>query len=45
MGRWPWTRSMFFGMFPGTHAPSPNAEVILRGGDARDSYLLVLMTR
>jgi predicted acyl esterase len=41
MGRWPWRRSMFFGMFPGTYAPSPNAEVVLHVGGARDAHLFV----
>jgi predicted acyl esterase len=43
-GRWPWRRSMFFGMFPGSYAPSPNAEVILHLGGGRDAHLLVPRT-
>jgi predicted acyl esterase len=45
MGRWPWRRSTFFGMFPGAYAPSPSGEVILHVGGARDAYLLVPRTR
>ena len=44
MGRWPWNRSMFFGMFPGTYAPSPRGEVILHLGGERDAHLLVPRT-
>jgi putative CocE/NonD family hydrolase len=40
-GRWPWRRSMFFGMFPATYAPSPRAEIILHLGGERDAHLLV----
>jgi hypothetical protein len=43
-GRWPWRRSMFFGMFPGTYAPSPSGTVILHVGGARDAHLLVPRT-
>jgi predicted acyl esterase len=44
MGRWPWKRSMLFGMFPGSYAPGPDAEVVLHIGGARDAYLLVPRT-
>ena len=44
MGRWPWRRSMFFGMFPVTYAPSPRGEVILHLGGHRDAHLLVPRT-
>jgi hypothetical protein len=40
-GRWFWRRSMFFGMFPFTYAPSPEGTVVLHFGDSRDSHLLV----
>ncbi len=43
-GRWPWRRSMFFGMFPGAYAPSPAARVTLHVGGARDAHLLVPRT-
>ncbi|HEY5243439.1 MAG TPA: CocE/NonD family hydrolase C-terminal non-catalytic domain-containing protein [Polyangiaceae bacterium] len=43
-GRWPWRRSMFFGMFPGSYAPSPSATVILHVGGAHDAHLLVPRT-
>ena len=44
MGRWPWRRSMLLGMFPGTYAPSPDGEVILRVGGTHDAHLLVPRT-
>jgi predicted acyl esterase len=40
-GHWFWRRSMLFGMFPGTYAPSPRAKAILHFGEGRDSHLLV----
>jgi predicted acyl esterase len=40
-GQWFWRRSMFFGMFPGTYAPSPLAKATLHFGEGRDSHLLV----
>jgi uncharacterized protein len=40
-GRWFWRRSMFFGMFPFTYAPSPEGKVVLHFGDGHDSHLLV----
>jgi predicted acyl esterase len=40
-GRWFWKRNMFFGMYPGTYAPSPKGQVILHFGDDCDSHLLV----
>ncbi len=44
-GHWFWRRSMFFGMFPGTYAPSAEAKVRLHFGDGRDAHLLVPQTR
>ena len=43
-GRWFWPRNPFFGMFPGTYAPSPRGVVTLHLGDAYDAYLLVPRT-
>jgi predicted acyl esterase len=40
-GHWLWRRSMFFGMFPYSYAPSPEGKVILHLGNGRDSHLLV----
>jgi uncharacterized protein len=43
-GRWFWRRNPFFGMFPGTYAPSPRATVIVHLGGAHDAHLLVPRT-
>jgi predicted acyl esterase len=40
-GQWLWRRSMFFGLFPFTYAPSPQGKVVLHFGGSHDSHLLV----
>jgi predicted acyl esterase len=43
-GHWFWRRSMFFGMYPFTYAPSAGGKVVLHFGADRDSHLLVPRT-